>query len=66
MTSEETAQPPTPQTQDEYDANLQWSPPPSSSLRGLMFRLRYAIVTESNTARQSQLRLMLFYTPPAK
>ena len=61
-----TSQPPTPQTQDEYDANLQWSPPPSSSLRGLMFRLRYAIVTESNTVRQSQLRLMLFYTPPAK
>jgi hypothetical protein len=31
-----------------------------------MFRLRYAIVTQSNTTRQSQLRLMLFYTPPAK
>jgi hypothetical protein len=61
-----TGQPPTPQTQDEYDANLQWSPPPSGSLRGVMFRLRYAIVTESNTTRQSQLRLMLFYTPPAK
>jgi hypothetical protein len=61
-----TSQPPTPQTQDEYDANLQWSPPASSSLRGVVFRLRYAIVTQSNTTRQSQLRLMLFYTPPAK
>jgi outer membrane porin, OprD family len=61
-----TSQPPTPQTQDEYDANLQWSPPQSSSLRGVMFRMRYAVVTQTNAARQSQLRLMLFYTPPTK
>jgi hypothetical protein len=61
-----TSQPPAPQTQDEYDANLQWTPPASSPLKGLMFRVRYAIVTQTNTTRQSQLRLMLFYTPPAK
>jgi hypothetical protein len=61
-----TSQPPTPQTQDEYDANLQWTPPASSNLKGLTFRVRYAIVTQTNTNRQSQLRLMLFYTPPKK
>jgi len=31
-----------------------------------MFRVRYAVVTQTNTGRQSQLRVMLFYTPPAK
>ncbi len=60
-----TSEPPTPLTQNEYDGNLEWSPP-SPSLQGVMFRVRYAVVTQTNTGRQSQLRVMLFYTPPAK
>jgi hypothetical protein len=51
--------------QDEYDANLQWSPS-SGFMRGLMFRARYAYVTQTNANRTSEIRLMLFYTPPSK
>jgi hypothetical protein len=52
-------------TQNEYDANLQWSPR-SGFMRGFMFRARYAYVTQTNTNRVTELRLMLFYTPPSK
>lgn len=55
--------PQNPTTQNEYDANLQWSPP-SRSMRGLMFLARYAYVTQANAGRITEIRLMLFYTPP--
>jgi hypothetical protein len=57
--------PQNPATQNEYDANLQWSAS-SGAMRGLMFRARYAYFTESNENPVSKIRLMLFYTPPSK
>ncbi len=57
--------PQNPTTQNEYDADLQWSAP-SGSMRGLMFRARYAYVTQSNSNRITEIRLMLFFTPPPK
>ncbi len=56
---------PTDVPRDEYDLNLQWIPS-TGSMAGLMFRVRYAWVTQADDGHQSQLRLMLFYTPPAK
>jgi hypothetical protein len=49
-------------TQNEYDANL----PQSGFMRGLMFRARYAYVTQTHTGRVTEIRLMLFYAPPSK
>jgi hypothetical protein len=57
--------PQSPATQNEYDANLQWTPP-SGSLRGVTFRARYAYFTESDANHVTELRLMLYYTPPSK
>jgi hypothetical protein len=49
---------------DEYDLDAQWSPP-GGKLRGLMFRFRYAYITQTNDTRFTDFRLMLYYTPPA-
>ena len=57
--------PEAPATQNEYDANLQWSPP-TGILHGLMFRARFAYFTESNKDPVTEFRFMLFYTPPSK
>jgi hypothetical protein len=57
--------PEAPATQNEYDANLQWSPP-SGSMHGLMFRARFAYFTESSKNPVTEFRFMLFYTPPSK
>jgi hypothetical protein len=57
--------PQAPATQNEYDANLQWSPR-TAIMRGLMFRARFAYFTESSKNPVTEFRLMLFYTPPAK
>jgi hypothetical protein len=50
---------------DEYDLDAQWSSP-AGMLKGLMFRLRYAYITQSNNTRFTDFRLMLYYTPPTK
>ena len=54
-----------PSTQNEYDASLEWSPP-QGMLRGMMLRARFAYFTETAKGPVTELRLMLFYTPPAK
>ena len=50
---------------DEYDLDAQWSLP-SGKLNGLMFRFRYAYITQTNDTRLTDFRLMLYYTPPSK
>ena len=57
--------PEAPATQNEYDANLQWSPP-SGTMLGLMFRARFAYFTQSSTNPVTEFRFMIFYTPPSK
>jgi hypothetical protein len=57
--------PEAPATQNEYDANLQWSPP-AGLMQGLMFRARFAYFTESDKSPVTEFRFMLFYTPPSK
>jgi hypothetical protein len=57
--------PEAPATQNEYDANLQWSPR-SGWMHGFMFRARFAYFTESNKNPVTEFRFMLFYTPPSK
>ena len=57
--------PEAPATQNEYDANLQWSPR-SGMLNGLLFRARFAYFTESSKNPVTEFRFMLFYTPPSK
>jgi hypothetical protein len=57
--------PEAPATQNEYDANLQWSPP-TGIMHGLMFRARFAYFTESSKNPVTEFRFMLFYTPPSK
>ncbi len=57
--------PEAPATQNEYDANLQWSPP-AGIMHGLMFRTRFAYFTESGKSPVTEFRFMLFYNPPSK
>jgi hypothetical protein len=56
---------PTQYARDEYDLDTQWSPP-GGKLNGLMFRFRYAYITQTNNTRLTDFRLMLYYTPPSK
>ena len=57
--------PEAPATQNEYDANLQWSPR-AGMMHGLIFRARFAYFTASNQSPVTEFRFMLFYTPPSK
>ena len=57
--------PQAPATQNEYDANLQWSPR-SGMMHGFIFRARFAYFTASSQNPVTEFRLMLFYTPPKK
>jgi outer membrane porin, OprD family len=52
-------------SRDETDFNLQWSPP-EGKLKGLMVRLRYAMVDQDDPAGSdlSDLRVMVFYDLP--
>lgn len=54
---------PTDYARDEYDFNLQWSPP-AGPLKGLMFRLRYAYIDQDDGSDLTDFRLMVFYDPP--
>jgi hypothetical protein len=56
---------PTQFARDEYNFDTQWSPP-SGSLQGLMFRFRYAYMTQTNGTHFTDFRLMLYFTPPSK
>jgi hypothetical protein len=57
--------PQAPATQNEYDANLQWSPR-AGMKHGLIFRARFAYFTASGQNPVTEFRFMLFYTPPSK
>jgi hypothetical protein len=51
---------------EEFDFNVQWSPA-SGALKGWMLRLRYAHLTQEDPANpdKDELRLMVYYDPPA-
>jgi hypothetical protein len=55
---------PTEYARDEYDLNLQWSPP-EGALKGLMLRFRYAFIDQDDGTDLSDFRLMVFYDPAA-
>ena len=51
---------------NEYDLNFQWNVPDSSIFKGLMFRLRWAHVTQDDPGSSDldDLRVMVYYDPP--
>ena len=53
-------------SKDEYDFNLQWTPP-EGPLKGFSVRLRYALVEQNDPgdSELKDLRLILYYDPPA-
>lgn len=58
-------QSPTEYAKDEYDFNFQWAIP-DGFLQGLLFRIRYAHVSQKDPAESDldDVRVMIYYDPP--
>ena len=56
---------PTEYARDEYNLDVQWTPP-EGTLKGLQMRLRYSLIEQDDPmqSEQSDFRLMVFYSPP--
>lgn len=58
--------PPTEYAHDEYNLDVQWTPP-EGGLKGLQVRLRYSLIEQDDPmqSEQSDFRVMVFYSPPS-